>query len=125
MSSRRRRHGGDLNPDGAIYKLWRAYRDEGNYLGVPLAPEIPVNDTDGAAALLERRGHRLESRRRGEAGVTTAALYSPPRKWQAPPWPEPGPSRHSISTATSGLCRQTASWTCSCGPGVGDERTRC
>jgi hypothetical protein len=34
--------GGDLNPDGAIYKLWRGYRDEGQYLGVPLSPEIDV-----------------------------------------------------------------------------------
>jgi len=38
--------GGDLNPDGAIYKLWRAYRDEGNYLGVPLSPEVPVGDVE-------------------------------------------------------------------------------
>jgi uncharacterized protein with LGFP repeats len=38
--------GGELNPDGAIYKLWRAYRDEGNYLGVPLAPEQPVSETE-------------------------------------------------------------------------------
>ena len=36
--------GGDLNPDGAVYKLWRAYRDEGNYLGVPLAPETDVGN---------------------------------------------------------------------------------
>jgi uncharacterized protein with LGFP repeats len=38
--------GGPLNTEGAIYKLWRAYRDEGNYLGVPVAPEIQVNDTE-------------------------------------------------------------------------------
>ena len=38
--------GGDLNPEGAIYKLWRAYRDEGNYLGVPLSPEVPVSDDE-------------------------------------------------------------------------------
>lgn len=34
--------GGELNHDGAIYKLWCAYRAEGNYLGVPLAPETNV-----------------------------------------------------------------------------------
>jgi uncharacterized protein with LGFP repeats len=38
--------GGDLNTSGAIYKLWVAYRDEGNYLGVPLSPETPVSDTE-------------------------------------------------------------------------------
>jgi len=38
--------GGELNPEGAIFKLWRAYRDEGNYLGVPLAPETPVSDDE-------------------------------------------------------------------------------
>lgn len=38
--------GGDLNPEGAIYKLWRACREEGNYLGVPLSPEIQVNDDE-------------------------------------------------------------------------------
>lgn len=38
--------GGELNPDGAIYKLWRGYRDEGQYLGVPLAPETPVGDDE-------------------------------------------------------------------------------
>ena len=34
--------GGDLNPEGAIYKLWRGYRDAGQFLGVPLAPETPT-----------------------------------------------------------------------------------
>jgi hypothetical protein len=38
--------GGELNPDAAIYRLWRAYRDEGNYLGVPLAPETPVGEDE-------------------------------------------------------------------------------
>jgi uncharacterized protein with LGFP repeats len=38
--------GGELNTDGAIYKLWNAYREEGNYLGVPLAPETAVSDTE-------------------------------------------------------------------------------
>ena len=38
--------GGDLNSDGAIYKLWCAYRAEGQYLGVPLSPEIPISDTE-------------------------------------------------------------------------------
>jgi uncharacterized protein with LGFP repeats len=38
--------GGELNSDGAVDKLWRAYRDEGNYLGVPLAPEQQVSDTE-------------------------------------------------------------------------------
>ena len=38
--------GGDLNTDGAIYKLWTAYRAEGQYLGVPIAPETPVSDTE-------------------------------------------------------------------------------
>ena len=38
--------GGDLNTDGAIYKLWSAYRAEGQYLGVPIAPETPVSDTE-------------------------------------------------------------------------------
>lgn len=38
--------GGTLNVDGAIYRLWSAYREEGNYLGVPLSPEIPVSDTE-------------------------------------------------------------------------------
>lgn len=36
--------GGELNPDGAIYKLWRSYRDEEQYLGVPLSPEVDVGD---------------------------------------------------------------------------------
>jgi uncharacterized protein with LGFP repeats len=36
--------GGDLNPDGAIYKLWVNYRDQGNYLGVPLCPEQDVGN---------------------------------------------------------------------------------
>jgi uncharacterized protein with LGFP repeats len=35
---------GPLNPEGAIYKLWRGYRDEGQYLGVPLSPEVQVGD---------------------------------------------------------------------------------
>lgn len=34
----------ELNPDAAIYKLWCAYRGEGNYLGVPLAAEQHVGD---------------------------------------------------------------------------------
>jgi uncharacterized protein with LGFP repeats len=38
--------GGELNTDGAIYRLWDAYRQEGNYLGVPLSPEIPVSDSE-------------------------------------------------------------------------------
>lgn len=38
--------GGDLNPEGAIYKLWRSYREAGQYLGVPLSPEVPVTDTE-------------------------------------------------------------------------------
>jgi len=38
--------GGDLNPDGAIYKLWRGYREEGQYLGVPISPEVPVGDDE-------------------------------------------------------------------------------
>jgi len=38
--------GGDLNPDGAIYKLWRSYREAEQYLGVPLAPETPVGDDE-------------------------------------------------------------------------------
>ena len=38
--------GGELNSDGAIYKLWRGYRDSGQYLGVPIAPETAVSDTE-------------------------------------------------------------------------------
>jgi len=38
--------GGDFNYEGAIYRLWRAYRDEGQYLGVPVTPEISVSDTE-------------------------------------------------------------------------------
>ena len=38
--------GGELNPEAAIYKLWCAYRAEGNYLGVPVAPETPVGDDE-------------------------------------------------------------------------------
>jgi uncharacterized protein with LGFP repeats len=36
----------DLNPEAAIYRLWRSYRDQGNYLGVPLSPEQQVSDTE-------------------------------------------------------------------------------
>jgi uncharacterized protein with LGFP repeats len=35
-----------LNPAAAIYQLWRGYRDEGQYLGVPLSAEIAVSDTE-------------------------------------------------------------------------------
>jgi hypothetical protein len=35
-----------LNTDAAIYRLWRNYRDEGNFLGVPVTPEISVSDTE-------------------------------------------------------------------------------
>ena len=38
--------GGELNPEGAIYKLWRSYRDAGNYLGVPVGPETQVSDEE-------------------------------------------------------------------------------
>jgi uncharacterized protein with LGFP repeats len=33
-----------LNPEAAIYRLWSAYRAEGNYLGVPLAAEQDVGN---------------------------------------------------------------------------------
>lgn len=36
--------GGDFNYDGAIYKLWRAYREEGQYLGLPVTPETDVGN---------------------------------------------------------------------------------
>lgn len=36
--------GGAFNYDGAIYKLWRGYREEGQYLGLPVTPEIDVGD---------------------------------------------------------------------------------
>ncbi|MBO0884500.1 MAG: hypothetical protein J2P17_30040 [Mycobacterium sp.] len=35
-----------FNYDGAIYKLWREYREAGNYLGVPVTLEISVSDTE-------------------------------------------------------------------------------
>jgi len=38
--------GGDFNPDGAIYKLWRGYRDAGQYLGLPISPEVQVSDEE-------------------------------------------------------------------------------
>jgi hypothetical protein len=33
-----------FNPDGAIYKFWRASREEGQFLGVPITGEIDVGD---------------------------------------------------------------------------------
>ena len=33
-----------LNPDAAIYKLWRAYRDDEQFLGAPITAEIAVSD---------------------------------------------------------------------------------
>ena len=30
----------DFNPDGAIYKYWRELRSNGQYLGIPVTPEI-------------------------------------------------------------------------------------
>jgi hypothetical protein len=38
-----------FNPDGAIYKYWRELRASGQYLGVPVTPEIetPVGVQQG------------------------------------------------------------------------------
>jgi uncharacterized protein with LGFP repeats len=38
--------GGPLNPEGAIYKLWRSYRDEEQYLGVPISGEVAVGNDE-------------------------------------------------------------------------------
>ena len=60
-----------LNTDAAIYRLWRSYRDEGNYLGVPISAEVPVSDTEVQQGFFERLRHSLESRRWGSSCLTS------------------------------------------------------
>jgi len=33
-----------FNPDAAIYKLWRSYRDDDHFLGAPITAEVDLGD---------------------------------------------------------------------------------
>jgi hypothetical protein len=46
--------------------------------------------------------------------VTIAALYSPPKKWESEPWPEPDDGQDLVYDRGEPAVRQAASWTCSC-----------
>jgi hypothetical protein len=46
--------------------------------------------------------------------VNTAALWTPPKKWQPEEWPKPDDSPELLFDRNEPAVRQTASWTCSC-----------
>lgn len=46
--------------------------------------------------------------------MSTAALWTPPKKWQPEEWPKPDDSPDLLFDRNEPAVRQTASWTCSC-----------